>query len=116
MALKSQVDDELITRLKVEEGEHDCGQNSRECQFLKSGQEGGRRRSRIVVSWDPREESVSRREQLLIPHVHIYNSRELLLPQIFTCTCTHVCVFSPSLSLPALLPPSLPLGHMFTSE
>lgn len=40
MALKSQVD-ELITRLKVKEGEHDCGQNSVECQFLRSGRKEG---------------------------------------------------------------------------
>lgn len=75
-----------------------------------------------MVSWEPREESVSRTGQLVIPPRAHHNSRELLLPQVFTCACTHVCslVLSlPPTSLPSL-PPPLPLSpfppicHTFT--
>lgn len=69
-----------------------------------------------MVSWEPREESVSRTGQLVIPPRAHYNSRELLLPQVFTCACTHVCSLVLSLPPPASLPflplflslPSLP--------
>lgn len=76
---------------------------------FKKWQEGGRRRSRIVVSWGPREESVSRREQLLIPHVHIATAESCFYLR-FLPVLVHMYVFFFS------LPPSPPLGHMFTSE
>lgn len=78
-----------------------------------------------MVSWEPREESVSTGQLVIPPRAH-YNSRELLLPQVFTCACTHVgsLVLSPPApraSLPSLPPPRPllpfpPICHTFTDS
>lgn len=52
-----------------------------------------------MVSWGPREESVSRREQLLIPHVHIATAESCFYLR-FLPVLVHMYVFF--FSLPPL--------------
>ena len=55
----------------------------------KNGQEGGE--AGEEVSLEPREESISKKEPVVVPTGANYNSRELSDYQIFTCAhkCAH---------------------------
>lgn len=78
-AMKSQVGELINTRFKVQEGDQDCGRKRGNISVWEwaGKSNGGRKETGEQVSWEPREESASRREHLVtFPHAN-YNSREL---------------------------------------